>query len=49
MLDELHDPDIGRQFDQPLLKPHQQVIDLCGLGSASSADTLPSVTKCCLP
>ena len=28
-LDELDDINAGRQFDQPLLKPHQQVINLC--------------------
>ena len=28
VLDELDDIDAGRQFDQPLLKPHQQVINL---------------------
>jgi len=27
--DELDDFNAGRQFDQPLLKPHQQVINLC--------------------
>jgi len=30
-LDELDDINAGRQFDQPLLKPHQQVINLCCL------------------
>ena len=28
-LDELDDIDVGRQFDQPLLEPNQQVINLC--------------------
>jgi hypothetical protein len=30
-LDELDDINVGRQFDQPLLKPHQQLINLCCL------------------
>jgi hypothetical protein len=32
VLEELHDPAAGRQFDQPLLEPHQQVFNLGGLG-----------------
>ena len=33
VLDELDDVNAGRQFDQPLLEPHQQVFDLRCLGS----------------
>ena len=31
VLDEFDDADAGRQLDQPLLEPHEQVIDLGGL------------------
>jgi hypothetical protein len=31
--DEVDDVDAGGQFDQPLLEPEQQVIDLGGLGA----------------
>ena len=38
-LDELDDVDAGRQFDQPLLEPHQQVINLGGFARGFLAGT----------
>ena len=32
MPDERHDVAAGRQRDQPLAEPHEQIIDLVGLG-----------------
>jgi hypothetical protein len=46
---ELRHVDAGRRLDQPLLEAQEQVFDLGGLRPASSSETLPMGTKCCLP
>ena len=49
VLHEVDDADPGRQFDQPLLEPKQQIVDLGGFGFGLRLGDRPEREKCCLP